>query len=123
MKPIEFDWKEGTTSVVWESPNCGIIRFHVPGDTDDAPKFRGVTFIKVEPRWLWLDNIIRGLQKTNLGKHYEFKAMVMRDGEPVTKSEHAAVKFTYLRDKLGLLGKSRRLKRGGVIVKKYHEEV
>lgn len=119
MKPIEFDWKEGTTSVTWESPNCGIVRFHEPGDTDDQPKYRGVVFVKVDSRWTWLEKVIWVLQQINLGKYYEFKAMVMRDGQPVTKKEHFAVKVTYLEGMLNLLGKSRRLKNGKVIVKKY----
>ena len=99
MKPIEFHWKVGTTSIVWEEPTCGIVRFHVPGDTDDHPKYRGVCFVKIT------------------GDTYEFKAMVMRDGKPATKAEHKSVK-SYL-ESMGLRGISRRLKNGKVIIKNY----
>ena len=117
MKPIEFDWKEGTTSIVWEEPSCGIIRFHVPGDTDQHPEYRGVCFIKIGYKSYIAYRIIRYLQKLNLGNQAEFKGMVTKDGMPATKLEHRNMKN--LLAEMGIETISRRLKGGRVIVKRY----
>lgn len=95
LEPIEFDWKEGTASVVWESPTIGLVRFHNPDDESETPLYRGVCLIKVT----WGE--------------YEFKALTCKP----TKEEHKAVRG-YL-ESLGLRGFSRRVKDGKVVVKRY----
>jgi hypothetical protein len=117
MKPIEFDWKKDTTSIVWEEPTCGIIRFHVPGDANEHPQYRGVCFVKIGYRSSLMQRFIRFLQKLNLGGHAEFKAMVTKDGMPATKIEHRNMKN--LLSDMGFELVSRRLKNGKVIIKRY----
>jgi len=117
MKPIEFDWKKDTTSIVWEEPSCGIIRFHVPGDADEHPRYRGVCFVKISYRSYLAQRFICFLQKLNRGKYAEFKGMVTKDGSPATKIEHRNMKN--LLSEMGFELVSRRLKNGKVIVKKY----
>lgn len=96
-EPIAFDWKEGTASIVWESPTVGLVRFHDPNDTSEYPDYRGVCIVKVT------------------GDKAEFKGMKCDPGP--TKEEHVAIK-TYLKSK-GLSLFSRRTRDGKVVTKKY----
>lgn len=93
-----FDWQEGTASIEWTAPTSGLIRFHYEGNHKFP--YRGVCTVKVG----------------NGG--YEFKGMVFRhESDAPTREEHRAVK-NYLKS-MGLIGISRRLKDGKVIVKNY----
>jgi hypothetical protein len=98
VRPIAFDWESGTATIQWLAPTVGLIRFLYP--TPAALPFRGVCCIDIK------------------GKEYEFKGMVFRakDDAP-TFAEHRAIK-RYLAS-MGLVGKSRRLKNGNVVVKQY----
>jgi len=98
VRPIEFDWESGTATIQWLAPTVGLIRFMYP--TPAALPFRGVCCIEIT------------------GTEYEFKGMVFRatDDAP-TFAEHRAIKG-YLAS-MGLIGKSRRLKSGNVVMKMY----
>lgn len=87
-----------TVTVEWLEPTVGLIRFLYPGPGDYP--YRGVVSVDVD------------------GTEYEFKGMVFhaKDDAP-TFAEHRAIK-RYLAD-MGLIGKSRRLKNGVVVVKQY----
>jgi hypothetical protein len=98
MRPINFDWEEGTATIEWESPNVGLIRFLYP-EPNELP-FRGVCNVVIK----------NGV--------YEFKGMVFRASDDAPSlAEHRAVKG-YL-NSLGYQGMSRRLKNGKVVVKQY----
>jgi hypothetical protein len=98
MRPIDFDWESSTATIEWLSPTVGLIRFMYP--IPQALPFRGVCCVEIT------------------GNEYEFKGMVFRatDDAP-TFAEHRAIK-KYLAS-MGLIGKSRRLKNGNVVVKQY----
>jgi hypothetical protein len=115
MKPIDFDWKQGTTSIVWETPICGIVRFHVQGDMDERPKYRGVVFLKRSPKSDTAQKFIDMLQRLNAGRDCEFKAMVCYPKpEP---AEHKNVKGKL--KSMGLRVFSRRLREDGTVQIKY----
>ncbi len=87
-----------TVTIEWLEPTVGLIRFLYPG-RGEFP-YRGVVNVHVT------------------GNEYEFKGMVFhaKDDAP-TFAEHRAIK-RYLAS-LGLIGISRRLKNGSVVVKHY----
>jgi hypothetical protein len=117
MKPIEFDWKEGPVSIVWERPDCGIIRFHDKEDSEDYPKYHGVCFAKVGSKWNLLDVIINRLIKWNSNGLCEFKAMAMPGGR-ASGEQHQLMKGR-LSGHHNLKCFSRRLREGEVVVKWY----
>lgn len=87
-----------TVTIEWLAPTVGLIRFLYSG-SGKFP-YRGVVNVHIE------------------NANYEFKGMVFHDSNDApTKDEHRAIKFFIA--KLGLVGKSRRLRNGQVVTKTY----
>lgn len=87
-----------TVTIEWLEPTVGLIRFLYSGPADYP--YRGVVNVDID------------------GTEYEFKGMVFHaENDAPTFAEHRAIK-RYLAD-MGLIGKSRRLKSGNVVVKMY----
>jgi hypothetical protein len=87
-----------TVTIEWLEPTVGLIRFLYPGPADYP--YRGVVNVHIE------------------GTEYEFKGMVFHaKNDAPTFVEHRAIK-RYLAI-MGLIGKSRRLKNGVVVMKLY----
>jgi hypothetical protein len=87
-----------TVTIEWLEPTVGLIRFLYPG-WGEFP-YRGVVSVHIEDA------------------SYEFKGMVFHEKDDApTLAEHRAIKL-YLAS-MGLIGKSRRLKNGKVVVKMY----
>lgn len=87
-----------TVTIEWLEPTVGLIRFLYSGPSEWP--YRGVVNAHVE------------------GSKYEFKGMVFHaENDAPTFAEHRAIK-RYLAS-MGLVGKSRRLKNGNVVMKMY----
>jgi hypothetical protein len=87
-----------TLTIEWLSPGVGLVRFLYSGPAEYP--YRGVVNVHIT------------------GDEYEFKGMVFHaKNDAITFAENRAIK-RYLRD-MGLVGKSRRLKNGNVVMKVY----
>lgn len=87
-----------TVTIEWLEPTVGLIRFLYSGPADYP--YRGVVNVHVT------------------GNEYEFKGMVFHEKDDApTKEEHRAIKWFLGRKRL--IGKSRRLKNGMIVMKVY----